>query len=83
MALEKRSLRLTGHATSMALEPQFWAALEALAARRQTSLASLVREIDLARGDAGLASACRVAVLKALTESPSPLAGEGVGAADG
>ncbi len=63
MSLEKRSLRLTGHATSLALEPEFWAVLEAMAQAKGVSLAALVRGIDEGRGGAPLASACRVAAL--------------------
>ena len=47
----------------MALEPEFWSALEALATERDTSLAAMIREIDETRGERGLASAIRVAVL--------------------
>jgi predicted DNA-binding ribbon-helix-helix protein len=65
MNLEKRSLNLAGHATSVALEPEFWTALETLAAARGVSLAALVRELDQARGERPLASACRVAALAA------------------
>jgi predicted DNA-binding ribbon-helix-helix protein len=61
--LKKRSLVLAGHATSLALEPEFWAALEALAASRSLSLASLVAAIDADRAGRPLASACRVAAL--------------------
>jgi len=42
---------LSGHATSLALEPEFWAVLEALAGARGCSLAALVAEIDAGRGD--------------------------------
>lgn len=61
--LKKRSVQLAGHATSLALEPEFWAVLEHLAAARRLSLAALVTEIDLARGERNLASACRLAAL--------------------
>ena len=61
--LRKRSLVLAGHATSLALEPEFWTALEALARSRGVSLAACVAAIDTARGDASLASACRVTAL--------------------
>ncbi|MDP1874482.1 ribbon-helix-helix domain-containing protein [Phenylobacterium sp.] len=64
--LTKRSILLAGHATSVALEPAFWAALEDVAKDRKLSLAALVTEIDLARADQGLASACRLAVLSHL-----------------
>lgn len=65
MRLRKRSLNLAGHATSLALEPEFWAALEALAAAKRLRLAELVAEIDADRGTRPLASACRVAALLA------------------
>ena len=61
--LVKRSLSLAGHRTSLALEPEFWRGLEAMAAARGVSLAGLVASIDGARGRRPLASACRVAAL--------------------
>jgi predicted DNA-binding ribbon-helix-helix protein len=61
--LKKRSVLLSGHATSIALEPEFWAVLDAMAAERETSLAQLIISIDRARGERPLASACRVAAL--------------------
>jgi predicted DNA-binding ribbon-helix-helix protein len=64
--LKKRSLVLAGHATSLALEPEFWAVLEALATARGLSLAALIAAIDAARGARPLASACRLAALAAV-----------------
>jgi predicted DNA-binding ribbon-helix-helix protein len=61
--LQKRSLSLEGHRTSLALEPEFWTALERAAAARKLSLAALVTMIDLERGERALASACRVFAL--------------------
>jgi len=61
--LKKRSVLLAGHATSIALEPEFWAVLDEMAAARGSSLAALIISIDKARGDRPLASACRVAAL--------------------
>jgi predicted DNA-binding ribbon-helix-helix protein len=61
--VEKRSLSIAGHRTSIALEPEFWAGLEAMAAARALPLAALIREIDEARGAPNLSSAVRVAVL--------------------
>lgn len=62
--LTKRSFSLSGHRTSVALEPEFWAALETLAAAEQKSLARLVVETDAARDPArSLASALRVLAL--------------------
>lgn len=62
--LEKRSVSLSGHRTSLALEPEFWAVLEEMAVERDLSLAALVGEIDAERDDANLASALRVAALQ-------------------
>ena len=61
--LRKRSVLLSGHATSIALEPEFWAVLEDAARAQGVSLAALIGRIDAGRGDRGLASACRVAAL--------------------
>lgn len=61
--MEKRSFSITGHRTSIALEPQFWAGLEAMASERALSLAGLVREIDGNRETTNLSSAVRLAVL--------------------
>lgn len=63
--LAKRSVTLAGHRTSVALEPEFWAALEALAAGQGVPLAALVAAVDEAR-PAGqpLASALRLAALR-------------------
>lgn len=63
--LAKRSVTLAGHRTSVALEPEFWAVLEAEAARRGGSLAGLIAEIDAGREDRALASALRVFALSA------------------
>jgi predicted DNA-binding ribbon-helix-helix protein len=61
--LRKRSVLLSGHATSIALEPQFWAVLDEMARAEHLSLAALIGRIDEGRGPSGLASACRLAAL--------------------
>jgi predicted DNA-binding ribbon-helix-helix protein len=63
--LKKRSFTLSGHRTSVALEPEFWAVLERDAARAKLSLAAFVGTIDAARGARPLASALRVKALAA------------------
>jgi predicted DNA-binding ribbon-helix-helix protein len=63
--LEKRSLSLSGHRTSIALEPEFWAALSELALSENLTVAGLVTRIDAARGpEQPLASALRVYALR-------------------
>ncbi|MCR5880977.1 ribbon-helix-helix domain-containing protein [Phenylobacterium sp. J367] len=71
-SLRKRSVLLSGHATSIALEPEFWAVLEEMAQARGGSLAGLIGRIDAQRGERALASACRVAALKHAREAASP-----------
>jgi predicted DNA-binding ribbon-helix-helix protein len=62
-ALQKRSLVLAGHRTSLALEGEFWAVLEAAAKARAIGLAALIVQIDEERGEGSLASACRLFAL--------------------
>ena len=59
----KRSLTIAGHRTSLSLEPEFWDALQAEAAKRNQSVAGLVAEIDQTRGERNLSSAIRVWLL--------------------
>lgn len=66
--LLKRSMRIAGHRTSLALEQEFWSALERIARSREQSLPTLIASIDDVRSkdapDASLASAVRVFVLE-------------------
>ena len=61
--LKKRSFSIAGHRTSVALEPEFWAALDAQAHDERTPLVVLVGRIDGSRGERPLASALRVYTL--------------------
>jgi predicted DNA-binding ribbon-helix-helix protein len=61
--VEKRSLTIAGHRTSIAIESEFWTGLEAMAASRGSSIASVVAEIDEQREVSNLSSAVRLAVL--------------------
>ncbi|HZG45176.1 MAG TPA: ribbon-helix-helix domain-containing protein [Allosphingosinicella sp.] len=45
----KRSVMIAGHATSISLEPVFWAALKAAAEEEGVPLSALVARIDAAR----------------------------------
>ncbi len=68
--MRKRSVTLNGHRTSVALEPEFWAALDNYARSDGKSLAALISRIDRDRlkrsPPPGLASALRVYVLNRL-----------------
>jgi predicted DNA-binding ribbon-helix-helix protein len=64
--LIKRSFSLGGHRTSVALEQEFWTALQRMAQERGQSLSALVTAADAGRGpDQPLASALRVLALLA------------------
>jgi predicted DNA-binding ribbon-helix-helix protein len=69
--LRKQSFSLAGHRTSVALEPEFWEALGAIAQARGQTLAALVMHTDAARDPAHpLASALRVLALRTFRERP-------------
>ena len=65
MAVEKRSVLVAGHRTSVSLEPEFWDALKQIAAGRGQSLNQVIAAIDAERSG-NLSSAIRVFVLKSL-----------------
>jgi predicted DNA-binding ribbon-helix-helix protein len=73
--LKKRSFSIAGHRTSVALEPEFWVALEQEAREKRIALAALVARIDAGRtAGPSLASALRVHVLTRALEKPAPAA---------
>ena len=61
--MKKRSLTLAGHKTSIALEEEFWLAVEAIAAEKHISVPALIATIDEQRQAQNLSSAVRVYVL--------------------
>ena len=66
MSLVKRSFSLSGHRTSVALEPEFWAALAEIAGRQGVVLSALVAAVDAERDPSRpLASSLRIIALNA------------------
>lgn len=61
--MQKRSLIIANHSTSIALEPEFWLALEQMAKAKNLKLVQLISNIDENRTTKNLTSALRVAVL--------------------
>ncbi len=67
--IRKRSVKISGHATSVSIEEAFWDALKRIAEKHNLSINSLVEKIDSDRsinfdGSTGnLSSAVRVFVL--------------------
>ena len=67
--MNKYSVSLHGHATSVSLEAEFWAQICRIAEARQQSVASLISEIDDERDTksrTGLSGALRLFVLNDL-----------------
>ena len=61
--MKKRSVKISGHATSVSLEEPFWDALKKLSEEEKTSLNALIDKIDKARAGGNLSSALRLYVL--------------------
>jgi predicted DNA-binding ribbon-helix-helix protein len=62
--VEKHSIVIAGHRTSVSLEAAFWEALKRIATEDGCSLAALVARVDAGRGSANLSSALRVFALE-------------------
>ena len=68
---KKRSLTIAGHRTSVSLEDDFWDALYEMAHAEGRSVPQLIAEIDSRRGQNGLSSAIRSAVLAHFRARPA------------
>ena len=66
--MQKRSITLQGHRTSLSLEAAFWAALQDAAREEDRPVAAIVSEIDQSR-QTGLSSAVRVWLLQRLQQA--------------
>jgi len=62
--MKKISVSLSGHQTSISLEPEFISALRDIAQAQNRAVAAIIGEIDAARGTRNLSSAIRVWVLQ-------------------
>lgn len=64
----KRSVLISGHATSVSLEKPFWDCLTRVCKERNISLNTLVSEIDEQRDNINLSSALRLYILYSLSQ---------------
>lgn len=63
--MKKISVSLSGHQTSVSLEPEFFDVLQKLAIQQNKSVASIIKSIDESRNpDSNLSSETRVWILK-------------------
>jgi predicted DNA-binding ribbon-helix-helix protein len=76
--VNKRSVVLAGHKTSVTLEDPFWDALREIAQRRRMTLSGLIETIDHYRDHSNLSSAVRLFVLAAYRDRVSPTRNERV-----
>jgi len=60
----KKSLTLSGHKTSIALEKEFWIALEEISKKQNIDIDKLIEKIDKKGRSGSLASTIRVFILK-------------------
>lgn len=76
--VQKRSVNVAGHKTSVSLENGFWDGLKEIAARQGEALSDLVVTIDKTRNHGNLSSAIRLYVLayyleRQPSDAPPPL----------
>jgi len=72
--IEKRSLTLFSHATSIALESQFWDELKQIAAEQKRTVTAVVQEVDQNRMiPNNLSASLRAFVLKNLRDKINQL----------
>jgi predicted DNA-binding ribbon-helix-helix protein len=67
-SVEKRSVDIAGHRTSVSLEKPFWDVLKILAERRRKSINDLIAAIDDSRSG-NLSSAVRLFILAELRKA--------------
>ena len=60
----KKSLVLSGHKTSIALEKEFWIALQVISKNQNVDIDKLIEKIDKKERNGSLASTIRVFILK-------------------
>lgn len=67
--MKKRSVTISGHATSVSLEQEFWEELTKLAENNSLSLNQLISDIDKERTISNLSSAIRIHILKEIKKA--------------
>jgi predicted DNA-binding ribbon-helix-helix protein len=68
--VQRRSVIINGHKTSVSLEDAFWSELKNIAQERGTTASLLVAEVDQTRAAANLSSALRLFVLAYYRDRP-------------
>jgi len=71
--INKRSIVINAHKTTVTLEPEFWSALGEIARLQDTTIPALVSAIDLKRYHSNLSSGVRLFVLDFYRKQVPPL----------
>ena len=68
--MRKISISLSGHQTSISIEPEFFDVLKKLADKQRISIAAIIQEIDSKRKpDSNLSSETRIWILKQILKT--------------
>ena len=68
--MQKISVSLSGHQTSISIEPEFFDVLQKLASDNNTSIAAIIKQIDESREPgSNLSSEIRIWILKQLLKT--------------
>lgn len=68
--MHKISVSLSGHQTSISLEPEFFDVLQTIAKQQKTSIAAIIKSIDEQRDpDSNLSSETRIWILKQILKT--------------
>ena len=65
----KKSIKISGHKTSVALEKEFWFQLNKISHDRQLKVSQIIEKIDKEKRNGSLASKIRVYILKILIKN--------------
>ncbi len=71
--MKKISISISGHRTSITLEPEFLDALRYIAKTNNKSVTEIIRDLDTNMAEKNLSSAIRVFVLSSLQKSNQEL----------
>lgn len=68
--MRKISVSLSGHQTSISIEPEFFDVLQQIATKRNISIASIIKSIDESRNpESNLSSETRIWILKQILKT--------------
>ncbi|MBD5405452.1 ribbon-helix-helix domain-containing protein [bacterium] len=64
--LEKHSITLMGHKTSISIEREFWEELQHIAKSQNKSINEIIASVDISKNNTNLSSSIRIFILQYL-----------------